>query len=476
MDLWKTQKETLTVKDIEDYIEEHEDTMVPRLDKLWEYYEGKNTHILSRPKGDPNNPDNRTPVPYGRKIVTTFTGYAYRPRYTTYKVDDEALQPYMDQLQATFDASREHLRTHRAGRNTGIFGVAYEIVYVSDMARGADPRFVAADPHEIILLYDYQAEPQKKIGIRYYEVTAKLHKIEVYYPERLELYDRIRNEDVSIGSAEKWKVVPTGALPNYFDAVPMVPYYFGDDRLGVIEPVLPLIDDYDIIMSDSINEFERFAHAYMLLVKMGIVSPEKKKEPGALSRALQQLKRLRVFENLPDKDAVSFLTKDIPKEFIDWMTERLREQIHVQSHVPDFSSEKFGGQLSGAAIERLLFDFENVVSSAEADFEEGLYERLRLINTIYRKAGRLVIPESDVIITHKRNMPLNLQEFADTAVKMKNAGFSRWLVADIMPDDVVPNVEEELARQDEDMMLRMPDVDQFEPEETEEEEDAEELS
>jgi len=153
------------------------------------------------------------------------------------------------------------------------------------------------------------------------------------------------------------------------------------------------------------------------------------------------------------------LTKDIPKDFIDWMTEKLRDQIHIQSHVPDFSSEAFRGAMSGAAIERLLFDFENVVSAAEADFEEGLYDRIKLINTIYKKAGRLVIPETDIVITHKRNMPLNLAEFSDTALKMKGAGFSRYLIADMMPDDVVPDVEQELERQDEDMQAFMPDID-----------------
>ena len=41
---------------------------------------------------------------------------------------------------------------------------------------------------------------------------------------------------------------------------------------------------------------------------------------------------------------------------------------------------------------------------------------------------------------------------------MKAAGFSRYLIADIMPDDVVPDVEEELRRQDEDNVALMPDI------------------
>jgi hypothetical protein len=41
---------------------------------------------------------------------------------------------------------------------------------------------------------------------------------------------------------------------------------------------------------------------------------------------------------------------------------------------------------------------------------------------------------------------------------MKDAGFSRYLIADIMPDDIVPDVEEELERQDKDAEALLPDI------------------
>ncbi|MEN6623940.1 MAG: phage portal protein, partial [Smithella sp.] len=154
---------------------------------------------------------------------------------------------------------------------------------------------------------------------------------------------------------------------------------------------------------------------------------------------------------------IKFLTKDIPYEFIKFMTDLLREQIHIQSHVPDFTSDKMAGA-SGIAIQRLLFDFENVVSSAEADFDVGLNERIDLISTIYALTNVAQGSSSEIVITHKRNVPLNLKEFADTAMVMKNAGFSRYLIADIMPDDIIPDVEEELARQDADNEALMGDI------------------
>lgn len=442
--LLRTNKERLEVKDIQDFLELFEADYKPRYDTMWEYYQGRNKAILDRKATDPNNPDNKTPVPYGRKIITTFTGYAYRPGYITYKSDNEN---YLNLVTDIFDDNKEHIKTSRAGRNTGIFGVAYELLYLDNTT----PKFATVDPREILLLYNYDIEPKKVCAIRYYPIsktdTELTFQVVVYYANNTEYYIMTK----TAGRIDKLQLEKTE--PNPIKEVQVIPYYFGDESLGLLAPVLPLIDDYDVLISDSMNEFDRFAHAYLRLVKMSLTPNAK--SPKDQMRALKSLKRRRVFENLPEKDAVTFLTKDIPSEYIKYMTELIREQIHVQSHVPDLS--KFS-ELSGIAVQRLMFDFENVVSSAEADFDTGLFERLRMISTIMSTRGLGSGDPADVTISHKRNAPLNVKEFADTAKVMKETGFSDYLVADVMPDDIIPDVEAELERQRKDAAAMMPSV------------------
>jgi hypothetical protein len=103
-----------------------------------------------------------------------------------------------------------------------------------------------------------------------------------------------------------------------------------------------------------------------------------------------------------------------------------------------------------------------MVSSTEADFDLGLLERIRLINVIYSKTGKVTGTFDMVTISHKRNIPLNLMEFAQTALTMKSAEFSSYLVADIMPDDIIPDVKVELARQKKEAEALMPDMSQYE--------------
>ena len=452
----RTDKTSLTAADVLDYIKTYEAKEVPRFDELWQYYLGRNTTILAKKAPDPNNPDNRTPVPYARKIITTFTGYAYRPRYITYKSDNEA---FLRELQLCFDENNEHIKTSLDGRNTGIFGVSYELLYLGESRRTgkAEVRFTLIDPRQLILIYSDDIEPVKRFAIRFYPTDAerKNWKVYVYSATDTVEYDMKRDQ---YGSAPT--LTEVGHEVNMFGDLPIVAYHLGDECTSLIEPVRALIDDYDELTSGSINEFNRYASAYLRLVGMSLAGQVKSTSPDVFKSALFNLSRRRVFEQLKSKDDVSFLTKDIPTDYIKFMSELIKEQIHIQSHVPDLGSSAFKDGVSGVAVQRLMFDFENVVSNAEAEFDTGLLERIALITNILETLGRSNGGTfADVTISHRRNAPLNLKEFADTALTMEQAGFSRYLVADVMPDDIIPDVDEELKRQDEDAELAMPDVD-----------------
>jgi SPP1 family phage portal protein len=474
MVLQKTDKTELSDKDILKYIADYELNTVPHLNDLWEYYKGKNVKISNRERPNPNNPDNKIIVSYGRKIVNTYVGYGYRSKYISYKpnikkteqeinndeMDDPAyVEPdpvekvYTNEMQILYNSNNEHIKTNRAGRNIAIFGLSYELLYMDSeydpnaTANNSIPKFFTVDPREMICLYDYSPEPKIIIGIRYYKLSDIEYKVEVYYKDRIERYVRYRTEtNNTIG---EWQL-KKDAIPeyqNYFTDVPIIAFYRGDEMQSIIENILTLVDAYDVLMSDSMNEFDRFAFAYLIMKKFSLSNPIDKKDPAKLNATIKNIKQAKIFEGL-DKDAdIKFLTKDIPTAFINYMADKLKMEIHLQSHVPDFTT--LTGALSGAAIDRLLFDFENLVSSDEADFDVALIRRGKLITDLLLKMKRSSIPvDSDfatmINISHKRNLPLDRNSFAMMAVQLVNGGFSRRMIVSQMPEDMVSDVEAEL--------------------------------
>jgi SPP1 family phage portal protein len=472
MTLQKTDKQFLSNEDILQYISDYEIKVVPHLNDLWEYYKGKNVKILSRKTPDPNNPDNKIVISYGRKIITTYTGYGYRPKYITYKpnnkktskeidniendvtvVENPIEKKYCNEIQNVYNSNNEHIKTNRAGRNMAIFGCNYELLYIDseikELSIKAVPKFFTVDPREMIVLYNYDPEPKIIMAIRYYKMSDNEYKVEVYYKNKIERYIRYREQ--TNNQITEWRLktdLNNPSTVNFYSDVPIVAFYRGDEMQSIIENVLIVIDAYDVLMSDSMNEFDRFAFAYLIMKRISLTNPIDKKDPTKSANALKELKRRRVFEGL-DKDAdVKFLTKDIPTAFIEYMAKKLKEEIHLQSHVPDFT--QLTGALSGAAIDRLLFDFENLVSSDEADFDVALIRRGTLITDLLLKLNR--IPDTSdfatmINISHKRNLPLDRNSFAELAEKMSRAGFSRRRILENMPEDMVPDVEAELEEE-----------------------------
>jgi SPP1 family phage portal protein len=495
MNLQKTMKEKLDSNDVLKYVKEYIDLEVPRLEDLWKYYKGKNVKILSRKSPDPNNPDNKIIVSYARKLVTTYTGYAYRPGYITYKPNkakeetkNEELEIketteedlFLNKISEIYDVNDEHIKTNRHGRNTAIYGMSYELFYIDSETKidndnlvvNNTPRFFVVDPREMLLLYDFSPEPKLKIAIRFYQLESdKEYKVEVYYKNYVDTFLITRDEQ-----SNEWEINEDKlGIINVFKEIPVIAFYLGDEIQSIFSNVLSLIDAYDVLFSDSMNEFDRFAFAYLIMKKFGLTNPLDKKDPTKSSQALKDLKRRRVFEHVPTEGDIKFLTKDIPTQFIQHIGNQLREQIHIQSHVPDFTGERMAGA-SGIAIQRLMFDFENLVSSTEADFDVGLYKRINLLaNYLKINGGDQQYHSKMITISHKRNMPLNVKEFADTALTMQQAGFSRRAIIGVMPEDIIPDVEEELKWEKEEMGDMVGSYNLEEPIEDEIEEQEEEI-
>ncbi len=207
MELLRTEKTEFTEEDILKAIEEHETTRVPHLTDMWDYYRAKNPKITKRQPVDKSNPDNKTIVSYGRKIVNTFKGYAYRPGYITFKSEEEN---FLEALKHTFSINNETVKTSCSGRNTGIFGYTYELFYIeTDSDNGedkAEPRFICVDPREMMVYYDHSPEPKIVVAIRYFPITDEKYRVEVRYPNTIEAYDRVKSSSSQIGLVGGWRL------------------------------------------------------------------------------------------------------------------------------------------------------------------------------------------------------------------------------------------------------------------------------
>ena len=402
------------------------------------YYKGENPTISDRkaPENTGNTPDNKVPMSYARKIVNTVVGYMYKPGLIFYSSEKEK---YLEEIKRIFDLNRESLKSALIGKQASIYGNGYELHYMDEKSQ---PRFCKISEREIVPLYDYSIEPQLIAAIRFYNIKnadgGEVTKIHIYYP------DRIQNCEMTKGGGG-FKTIDENE--HHYGQVPLVVYYNNEDELGDFDTVKKLIDAYDVLMSDSLNEFDRFAWAYLILKGLSLQDED-----------AENIKEKRVLE-LPSgvENEIKFLTKDIPSDFIKFMSEWIRKEIHKQSHVPDFlDNAQTGDSLSGVAISKLLYDFEFIAATKEAYFKEGLYKRLELISTILKiRDGKSDI-SNEIDIVMNRNIPQNDKENAEIFNLYAGMGISKETLIDNFAnfvDDAKKEMEKYEAEQGESVDL-----------------------
>ena len=371
-----------------------------------EYLKGQNTKILTsgtnvttNKKVDSSIPDWKIPVPYGRKIVKTVTGYMYLPGLINYDIPDTNSDKIIRNI---FKENEEPVLNQSLGTYQCTNGKTYELHYQTQEDGKLKYNMAMLKAYQGIAIYDYSIIPKMVSFIRIYK-KGETEIYVVYYSDTVIEYERFKDKN------RKTQLVKTDGFLNVFQEVPVSEIDNNENKVSDISVVKALIDAYDNILSGGMNEFSRFAFAYMLLVGMKL-DPKNKAD----------IKKYQIFEQLESKDSVSFLTKEIPTEFLEKTADRIKQEIHRQAFIPDIDDLKFGGQTSGVAIDKFIYLMEYIAADKEGQFRLGIKKRLKLIQKIETS-----IIVDDIKIVFNRNTPASDLVNAQIYSMLDGRGISR---------------------------------------------------
>ena len=348
-----------------DLIQKHS-TEKARLNKLLRYYKNENDKITNREYKNKNKPQNRLSHPYCQYITNTAVGY-FLGKPVTYQTEDNKL---LESLTDMFRYNDEADNNTTLAKMASIYGYAYEIMYIDKWAK---PRFKAVDPAELIVCYDNTLEENIVLAIRYYDEEVGEDEVIT----RLEIYTKpIQNEQGQVvgngklikGILKDDAVTLQEELDCYFDDIPVNVYINNDELYGDFERVLNLIDAYDQTQSDTANDFELFTNC-MLVVNGELIDDEQ----------AQNLSDINVIQFLNSDSDAKYLIKNIQDTALENYKNRLNEDIHRFSFVPNMADENFSNNASGVAMMFKLMGLENLISVKEAKFKKGLMKRIELL-------------------------------------------------------------------------------------------------
>ena len=324
----------LSLVDIQDYIKQHQTSVLPTLVKLKDYYDG-NHDILKREYED-YKPDARLVNNHASYICDISSAY-FMGNPVTYSGGEEkevevvdAILRYNDEA----DINAQH------ALNMSIYGVSYEVHYI-DKESMVDERFCVVSPQEMFIIYDYSLDPTPLAGIRYYTLTDNTTLyVEVY---------GVRDVSIYKGTIDGLELIDS--TEHYFGDVPVVEFLNNEDKHGDFVKVISLIDAYNAMESDTLNDFTYFADAYLFLSGAEIDTE------SAIA-----MRENRII-NIEDGNAkAEFLVKNINSEALEAFKNRIVNDIHKLSYIPNLTDESFAGNLSGVAIRYIIRALENLAN------------------------------------------------------------------------------------------------------------------
>lgn len=366
---------------------------------------------------DPSKPNNKIANAYASYITDTLVGY-FIGEPVTYTANDKVLIQDLNMILEYNDEADENAEL---AKNASIYGVAYEMLYLSEEDKMI--RFKALNPKEVIPIFDKTVEQNLLAVMRYYEdydyVEDNTYTIvEVIDSKMVRRYKL----DTGLSLLEEY--------PHYFSMVPVAIFKNNEDETGDFEQVISLIDAYDKMESDSLNDFEYFVDAYLALYGF-----------TADSEDIAQMKENRVLL-MDEGTSAEWLTKQTSDAYVENMKNRLDKDIHKFAKCPNMSDEEFASNASGIAIKFKLLGTENLVSIKERKFKRGLQQRLELmsmINSVLREGfdWRAI----DIVFT--RNIPSNDTDIANMVNTLKDIVSEETLLAQI---PFVEDVQTELEK------------------------------
>ena len=223
----------------------------------------------------------------------------------------------------------------------------------------------------------------------------------------------------------------------------MVEFWNNAQETGDFEPVLSLIDAYDTLESDRVNDKQQFTDAVLLLTGCTLENDDPADRRSPAQKLLEE-KTL----SLPDTDAsAQWLVKQSDEAGAEVLRQALRGDIHKMSMVPDLTDESFAANASGVAMRYKLLGLEQLTAIKERWFREGLRSRIRLFAHFLSVLARTSLDPETVEMTFTRSLPVNETETAQMVAQLSGIAPQRALLAQLPFIDDVDAAMEELAAQ-----------------------------
>jgi len=409
------------------------------LRKLKRYYIGEHS-ILKHKRRNPNAPNFKTVANHAKDIADTATGYFLGSPITYNNTGESDLEP----LLVAFDnAEVDQVDTQNA-LNMAIYGRAYEYIYVKEGLNELDS--ASLDVENTFIVYDDSIERRPLFAVYYYEVKDDSKDTKTY---QAEVFTQNLHYHIVLSDSSGSYVKKNDVEPHHLGQIPIIEYKNNNFAIGDYEQQISLIDAYNSLMGNRVNDKEQAIESILVLYGAQLGDT-----PEETHKAMSILNEEGLLE-LPMDAKADFLKNMLDEGATEILRKALKEDIYTFSHVPNLTDEKFAGNSSGVAMEYKLLGLEMITKIKEANYKRGLRQRISIFAK-YMGLQQIALDANSIVPQFSRGLPKNLLELSQVINNLEGKVTLRQLIS-LLPFVEDPDAElEGLEEEKEKNMERVP--------------------
>ena len=407
-------------------------SIVGKLKKNMAYYEGKH-EILND-----SNRENKLVCNHAKDISDTASSY-FIGNPVSYKSEGD-ITDLTDALEL---AGADEVDGDN-GLELSIYGLAYEYIYAKENENYLCIKNLSAE--NTFMVKDDSIEENELFAVYYYVRKDDSGQLPDHYMATV--VTKNYKYELDIENSNNIQITTELPAPHYLEEIPIIEYLNNKLAIGDFELQIPLIDAYNVLMSDRVTDKEQFIDAilaiYGTLLADEEIEDEKGEKKDGVVAAMKQLKKRKVLE-VPDGAKAEYLTRTFDESGVEILKKAIEQDIHKFSHIPCMTDESFGGNVSGVAMEFKLLGMENITKIKTRYYRKGLRKRVRIFCNFLALHGKSIDP-TGITMTFTRALPKNLLEISQIVSNLWGKVSRKTLLSQV---PFVDNVDDELKALDE---------------------------
>lgn len=404
----------MTIPLLQEFLDKHKSEVDNRYKKLKAAFESDHDILHDDPKPK-YKPDNRIVVNLAKYITETFNGFFIGNPIKTV-ADDTKVAEYVEHLEQYNDQDDNNAELSKL---MDIFGKGYEVYFTDEESELC---ITYMSPMEAFMIHDDSIVQRPMFFVRRWTDRENAE----YGCIQDNDYERNFKVTGGLQWLDEWK-------PHRFSGVPAVEYIENEERQGLFEPIMSIINAINKAISEKANDVDYFADAYLKVLGVALDND-----------GIAHIRDNRIInfegENA-EKLTVEFMGKPESDTAQENLLNRLVQLAFQISMVANISDENFGTS-SGIALKYKLLPMTNLARTKERKFVSGMNRRYKLL---FSHPASKVPKDAWMQLEYQftPNIPANILEEAQIAAQLEGIVSNETKLKVL---SIVDNVEDELAR------------------------------